>query len=729
MASKVELEIVTLLDKAAKDVAGFRNTTQKQLSSISFTSTVTAINQGFQLIKGAAQGAFGAVEGFIGSAIDEAVEGQQAMTQLANSMRVVGDFSEQAAADFADFASEIQKTTTFSDDAVLSAAALAKNYGLTNKETKNATQAAIEYAAATGSTLDEAISKVGKTFTGFVDRDLGRLLPQLKNLTKEQLATGEAARLIQERFAGSAAALGDTFQGSLTKTQNSFNDLLETIGNLIIENPVLIESIKIIGETFNGLTGEVDKNKGALGTFIAETVKAIAAIAPAVFQAAKAIDYVLSSVINLFRAVGTGLGGFGASIAAALEGNFSGARDVAKETIQDIGKIYGDTSKRLNGFYDPLIKSAQDASDKIQKIGLIDKNAKPIELKFNKSDAQITADRIKNAMLEGADKVQKNIEEAFNKQKELVGKIAANPFAAAFPEKKPGEAKLFTDKQEQGIATGVGALSGILGGAEGASKLAQSLGAGVADALVPGLGAAVGPIIGELAKGPEYVKQQIQEFAKAIPVIVKNIVLAIPVLIEELAKAVPQIVDELVDSLPLIVESLAAAMPKVAIALSLQMPKVAISFATSLIQNMPEIVKGFAKGFIDAAKQAGQALIDLIKDIPGDLFGGISGSGGGGIFEGIPVLGGIGDIFGFAEGGSIPDKPKYRGDKFGPAMLDGGEEILSKDLSNKLRQALDNGGLGGGQMPDINITLMAPTLEQWAKVSLRADQLNYRVRA
>src|SRR5690606_3339496 len=126
-----------------------------------------------------------------------------------------------------------------------------------------------------------------------------------------------------------------------------------------------------------------------------------------------------------------------------------------------------------------------------------------------------------------------------------------------------------------------------------------------------------------------------------------------------------------------------SSIPRVAAALVAQMPAVAVSLVTGLVQGIPKIVSGFASEMLKIPAEFGKALLDAINPFSG-----------GGILGGVPIvgdilggvgdiLGGIGDFFGFAEGGRVPDLPKYRGDRF-PARLDAGEQVLSRDLSSRL---------------------------------------------
>ena len=690
----IEVEILAVLKEATKSVKDFTKQTQKELDGINFKTAVSALNDGFELIEKTAGRAFGAIKGFMADAIQEAINGEEEITRLSNSMRLVGDFSESAVTEMKAFAGSLQDVTTFSRGVVTESLAVAKNFGLTNKQAREATRAAADFAAATGKDLQSAVQSVSRTLMGFVDKDLAKYIPTLKKVSIEQLAMGEGIRAIGERFKGFAEAMGATFQGALTMTRNKFNDLMGTIGELITTNPVVIQSIKVIGDTFGELSGVVGDNEKQLSSFISEAVKGIAALAPVTIQAVKGADFLLTSISNLFQSTGKLAAGFFAALQAEREGNSAGAREAAQESIREIQDLYRNASQRQKSFYDPLIKAAQDASDKIQKLGIGNLKNGKITLSVPRSEAQILADQMKAALEAGGDKLKRQIEEAFNEQKKVVETLSKNPLASLFPAAKPGDKLKFSPDQQAGIATGAGALGSVLKGAAGAQDLFKGLASAAADALIPGLGAVAGEIVGVLSQGPEKVKQMIQEFAKAVPDIIEAIILSIPVLIEELAKAVPQVIERLTERAPEIIQALVRAIPDVVIALQLQMPKIAFALIEGIIKGIPDIITGFVEGLIGAAGDFVDALIDAITGVGGDIWGGITGQDSGGIFEGIPILGGIGDLFGFAEGGRVPDMPQYRGDNF-PARLDAGEQVFSRDLTQRLEQFLD-GNAGGG---------------------------------
>lgn len=736
--STVEVELIAQVAEANKTVKRFADDTQKQLNGINFNSSVAAISSGFLAIKAAGELAFSAISGSIGKAIDEASEAEQANFRLANSLKLVGGFSQQALDEFKALASELQRTTAFSDDAVLSAAGLAKGYQLTNAEVKRLLPVAADLAAFLRTDLDTAAQSLARTFNGELDKALAKNIKGLKGLSEEQLNAGEAIKIIGERVKGTAAEFSGTFAGSLQQFRNSFNDVFEEFGTAIIQTPELTASIRSLGTQFGALAVFIASAAPAISEFVALSVSGFTNLVVGLTAVTKGAANIV--------AVGAAIVKF--IIDPVLEGA-KAVYEIVK-AIYTLGKTAGDAEKQFNkfistlnplraieqsaknlatndDFFDPIIfgalevkKAALDAAKAIKETESARPNVKEGDLAglraqqkarekalndFNSIRAsleQAGLSEVEKINLEAANKIKiirsaidngvvKNTKELQNKilgiELDRNKKVAAAQKksleeAAALDKKLKEEATnnlkgIISDPIKASIdgsiknikdfqAAGAGFVSNILKGSEGALNLVKQAASAAASKLLgDALGPVAGEIVGVLAQGPEKVKELVQEFARSIPQIIQNLIEALPVLIEALARELPP-------------------------ALAKTMPFIAQRFALALVKNIPQIIKGFAEGLFQAAKDFGQAIIDFVKDA-GGLVGGISGKDSGGVFEGVPVLGGIGDLLGFAEGGRVPDSPRFEGDRF-PARLNAGEQVLSKDLSSQLERFLSGGG-------------------------------------
>lgn len=252
-------------DGIEKELKGFSSGLDKIKSS--FVALGAAIGIGYGINK---------LAGFIGDAVAEANEGEVALNNLANSLRSAGSLSEDAVNSFKDFADQVQRTTTISDDQVLSLSALARNYARTNEETIKLTKAAIQLSAATGVDLNSAVDQLGGTLNGIPGR-LGKVIPGFKGLSEEALKSGQALDLVLERFGGSAESKINTYAGSIAQLKNEFSNFLEDIGNLIIRSPALTAVLSETAAIFREFAlsfGSIKKsNQDVLGPVISQIIE------------------------------------------------------------------------------------------------------------------------------------------------------------------------------------------------------------------------------------------------------------------------------------------------------------------------------------------------------------------------------------------------------------------------------------------------------------------------
>lgn len=183
------------------------------------------------------------------ASIKAAQEQEDAINRLNTSLQLSGAFSEQASRDLQDYASSLQQVTRFGDEAVLNQLALAKSFGATNTQAKQVVSAAADLAASFGIDLQSATRNVAKTLGGYAG-ELGEVIPELKNLTQEQLRAGAGVDLLASKFSGAARKEVLTFSGATQQLSNTFGDLLEEIGFIITKNPIVLSGIKSLNKTF-----------------------------------------------------------------------------------------------------------------------------------------------------------------------------------------------------------------------------------------------------------------------------------------------------------------------------------------------------------------------------------------------------------------------------------------------------------------------------------------------
>lgn len=123
------------------------------------------------------------------------------------------------------YASALQKIGDYGDEELLPFMAQLAAAGRTQTEIQEIMQVALDVSASGAMSLESAIKSLNKTYGGTVG-ELGELIPDVKNLTKEQLRAGDAIDIIKEKYNGmSEAATKAT--GSAKQRQMAWGDFKE----------------------------------------------------------------------------------------------------------------------------------------------------------------------------------------------------------------------------------------------------------------------------------------------------------------------------------------------------------------------------------------------------------------------------------------------------------------------------------------------------------------------
>ena len=133
-------------------------------------------------------------------------------------------------------AAELQSRSTFGDEEVIAQQAYLASLGMTERQINDVIEASAQLATATGMTLESAVKNLAKTYGGLTG-ELGESIPALKNLTVEQLKSGEAVQYILENYKGYAEAAAQSGAGSMKQLKNQLGDLAEQLGIILL--PIL----------------------------------------------------------------------------------------------------------------------------------------------------------------------------------------------------------------------------------------------------------------------------------------------------------------------------------------------------------------------------------------------------------------------------------------------------------------------------------------------------------
>lgn len=226
--------------------------------------------------------------------IDATVQAEKAMSALELAVRNNAGAAGLAAPELAGMASELQKLSTFDDEAIMQMQAVLLRFReIGGPEFKRAQTAVIDLATALGQDLGSAAALVGRALAdpvGGMSR-LARagivLTDEQKKLAKQLVETGRVSDAqnyllgqLEAKFGGAARAARNTLGGALTGLKNAFGDLLEAKGGLpeatveinklteLLQDPATVAAA-------DTLTTGLIRGFGAAAKFIADTAGAI----------------------------------------------------------------------------------------------------------------------------------------------------------------------------------------------------------------------------------------------------------------------------------------------------------------------------------------------------------------------------------------------------------------------------------------------------------------------
>lgn len=210
--------------------------------------------------------------GFLGKAVGDTVrsfsDSQKEAAQLNAVLKSTKGVVGLTADELLDMASALQRQTTYSDEAVLSAENLLLTFTNIGKNVfPEATKTVLDMSTALGQDTKSsaiqlgkalqdpilgvtALRRVGVNFSEDQQKVIQRLVETGKTLDAQKLILQELAT----EFGGSAAAQAQTFQGRMEQLANATDDLKERIGEAIVKG--ITPFVNKVAEFVNSPLGE-----------------------------------------------------------------------------------------------------------------------------------------------------------------------------------------------------------------------------------------------------------------------------------------------------------------------------------------------------------------------------------------------------------------------------------------------------------------------------------------
>jgi len=199
---------------------------------------------------------------------------ENAEIRLAGVINATGGAAGYTLQQLRAMAGELQGLTTVGDETILAGQSILATFKEIKGDTfRDATAAAVDMSTVMGQDLKSSMVQLGKALNDPTQgmSALSRVGVSFTEEQKEMIKTlqasgdimGAQAVILQElksEFGGTAAAIRDTFAGSVTAAGNAYGDLKEEIGFAITKNQFFIEAAKLTEKAWIDLTGKVNAN-------------------------------------------------------------------------------------------------------------------------------------------------------------------------------------------------------------------------------------------------------------------------------------------------------------------------------------------------------------------------------------------------------------------------------------------------------------------------------------
>jgi hypothetical protein len=242
--SDQELErMVVTLDGDMQGYKAMAEEAKHETSALgrSFESHGMAVERLSSKVEGFGHSVVGALEAlgaehFLKESLGEWQEAEEGMHHLEAALKSNGREVEKTKDDYAEFASNIQRTTTMSDDAMIHLLSMAETFELTGDHAKKAAVNAQAIAAVTGGSASQYLR-----FTAALEKGdsamamrMARMIPQLRGVKDGQQFAAKTAQLLKTGME-MVHKEADSSSGSLKQLTNLWGDFKEGLGQVVAE--------------------------------------------------------------------------------------------------------------------------------------------------------------------------------------------------------------------------------------------------------------------------------------------------------------------------------------------------------------------------------------------------------------------------------------------------------------------------------------------------------------
>ena len=247
---------------ARMEAALNKSTDSTDNNTVSFGKLVSSYVTGEAVI-GTLEAAYGALVGFMESAITSAADSEKIQAKLNAALQAQGTNMPSVIAAYNDYAAALQNTTTFSDDTVRAAEGVLVTIGqVMPKDMKAALDASANLAAGLGIDLPDAAGMLAKAIDGSGGA-LKKAGVNFDDAGDRVVSFGEIIDGINDKFGGQSAAAAETYAGKIAQLENSYSGFLGALGRVVTQNQTVLTAFDLMTGAINRNTGELNSNKTA----------------------------------------------------------------------------------------------------------------------------------------------------------------------------------------------------------------------------------------------------------------------------------------------------------------------------------------------------------------------------------------------------------------------------------------------------------------------------------
>lgn len=182
--------------------------------------------------------------GFLGSFVKSSADSEQSISRLNASLKNSGIYTAEVSKELNRYAEELQKVTTFSDEAFRATETILVSIGgLSGDALKQATRATADLAVRLGMDLPQAGQLLAKTLASDVNA-FARYGLEINGSVGSAERLSSALTEIARVADGAASTDTETFTGKVKQLENAFDDLKETLGSAVTTKGGLLDFLK-----------------------------------------------------------------------------------------------------------------------------------------------------------------------------------------------------------------------------------------------------------------------------------------------------------------------------------------------------------------------------------------------------------------------------------------------------------------------------------------------------